>query len=381
MFRWYPIVIFLVLALRFVLPLKIGIPARLAVALPLALVALYPVIFRAIGVSPFNPELPRLVLLSLGWLYMGCFFLLLLVLARDALFLLTWPLRLLFKESAQPLFAALSVVTGPAILFGMALLLSAYGVWEGVRVPDTREMEISLPALPPELDGLTIAHMADLHASPLLKGPRVQGVVDAMNAMKADIVLISGDVVDGLPEQRKDDVAPLAQLSAPLGVFMVTGNHEYYSDYVAWMDSFAALGMTVLSNSHTLIETRGASFVLAGVTDEVAARFGLPLPDLEAALGGAPEDMPVILLDHRPGLAAKSAAAGVDLQLSGHTHGGLVRGLDYIIGTFNAGYYSGLYDVNGMKLFVSNGAGLWLGFSARLGVPSEVTKITLRAVK
>jgi Predicted phosphohydrolases len=91
--------------------------------------------------------------------------------------------------------------------------------------------------------------------------------------------------------------------------------------------------------------------------------------------------MPVILLDHRPGLAAKSAAAGVDLQLSGHTHGGLVRGLDYIIGTFNAGYYSGLYDVNGMKLFVSNGAGLWLGFSARLGVPSEVTKITLRAVK
>ena len=377
MFRWYPVVIFLVIALRFVWPLKIRLTARLATGFFIGIVALYPVMFRALGISPFNPEVNGTFLVILGWLYMSCFFLMVLVLARDCFLLVTWPVRRGFRVCSR-FFTVFFRLTAPVGLFCMALTIAAYGVWQGVRVPDSRTVEISLPALPPELDGFTIAHMADLHASPMLKGPRVQGVVDAMNAMNADIVLISGDVVDGLPEIRKHDVAPLAQLSAPLGVYAVTGNHEYYSSYVAWMKKFAELGMVVLSNSHTVIEKNGARFVLAGVTDEVAARFAMPLPDIDAALRGAPDTLPVILLEHRPGFAAKNAAAGVDLQLSGHTHGGLVRGLDYIIGMFNNGYYSGLYHVDGMELYVSNGAGLWLGFSARVGVPSEVTKIILR---
>ena len=378
MFRWYPVVIFLVIALRFVWPLKIRLTARLATGFFIGIVALYPVMFRALGISPFNPEVNSTFLIVLGWLYMSCFFLMGLVLARDVFLLVTWPVRRGFGEANALFFAVFARLTAPVVLFCMALAIAAYGVWQGVRVPDSRTVEISLPALPPELDGFTIAHMADLHASPMLKGPRVQGVVDAMNAMNADIVLISGDVVDGLPEVRKDDVAPLAQLSAPLGVYAVTGNHEYYSSYAAWMKKFAELGVVVLSNSHTVIEKNGARFVLAGVTDEVAARFAMPLPDIDAALSGAPDTLPIILLEHRPGFAAKNAAAGVDLQLSGHTHGGLVRGLDYIIGMFNGGYYSGLYHVDGMELYVSNGAGLWLGFSARVGVPSEVTKIILR---
>ncbi|MNV32290.1 putative metallophosphoesterase [compost metagenome] len=117
---------------------------------------------------------------------------------------------------------------------------------------------------------------------------------------------------------------------------------------------------------------------IAGVTDPVAARYGLPMPDLTAALAGADPQAPVILLDHRPVEARANAAKGVALQLSGHTHGGHILGMDQLVKRANGGFVSGRYEVDGMTLYVSNGAGLWPGFAARIGVPSEITLITLR---
>jgi predicted MPP superfamily phosphohydrolase len=248
-------------------------------------------------------------------------------------------------------------------------------------VPDAREVEITLDRLPVELDGLRVVHLSDLHASRLLHGSWQRAVVEKANALDPDLILITGDLVDGTPAHRAADVAPLRGLKARLGVLAAPGNHEYYSGYEAWMAAFAKLGLRVLSNRHVVIKDRGRALVVAGTTDRGgAARFGLPGPDVGAALAGAPKGVPVLLMSHQPRDAAKNAEAGVDLQLSGHTHGGQIAGLHLIVRAANEGFVSGLYRVGAMWLYVSNGAGLWNGFPVRLGRPSEITSIVLRSV-
>ena len=144
------------------------------------------------------------------------------------------------------------------------------------------------------------------------------------------------------------------------------------------MKKYQELGLKVLENSHVQIRRGDACIVVAGITDHTSQRFGLPKPDLQQALKGAPAGSPIILLDHKPGGAHRAARAGVSLQLSGHTHGGMVKGLHYLVGLFNNGFVSGLYTVGKMQLYVNNGTALWNGFALRIGVPSELTVITLR---
>ena len=143
---------------------------------------------------------------------------------------------------------------------------------------------------------------------------------------------------------------------------MIPGNHEYFFDYRAWIPHFAAMGMRVLENGHAVLERGGGRLVLAGVTDLSASNSAHPA-DLPAALKGAPKDAAVILLDHQPREARRAAASGVALQLSGHTHGGMVVGLDRLAARANSGYVSGRYVVDGMTLYVNNGTGLWPGFA------------------
>ncbi|WP_258223704.1 metallophosphoesterase, partial [Stenotrophomonas sp. HMWF003] len=242
----------------------------------------------------------------------------------------------------------------------------------------TRHIEVAIDGLPAQFDGYRVLQLTDIHASRLLTGTWVAKVVANSNALSPDLVVITGDLIDGTVAARAADFAPLARLRAPDGVIAITGNHEYYAQYAAWMQAFRAQGMQVLENTHTEVRRDDAVLTIAGVTDPVAARYGLPMPDLAAALAGADPHAPVILLDHRPGAARANAARGVALQLSGHTHGGHIVGMDQLVKRANGGYVSGRYAVDGMTLYVSNGAGLWAGFAARIGVPSEITLITLR---
>jgi predicted MPP superfamily phosphohydrolase len=161
-------------------------------------------------------------------------------------------------------------------------------------------------------------------------------------------------------------------------VYVISGNHEYIFGYSIWMAHFAALGLLSLENRHVVLDRNGGKLVLAGITDQASRRTGHPVRDLAAVLNGAPKGAPVILLDHQPSDARNSAALGVALQLSGHTHGGLILGIDRLAARANAGYVSGRYDVEGMTLYVNNGTALWPGFALRLGRPSELTRITLR---
>jgi predicted MPP superfamily phosphohydrolase len=174
-------------------------------------------------------------------------------------------------------------------------------------------------------------------------------------------------------------VEPLRELRAPDGLYAVPGNHEYFFGYRTWMRHLSGLGFRMLPNAHVVLSRHSARLTLAGVTDLSAQSHGEAGPDLGAALAGAPAGVPVILLDHQPREAHRAANQGVALQLSGHTHGGMIAGLDRLVAPANNGFVSGRYAVGPMTLYVNNGTALWPGFALRLGRPSELTRITLRA--
>ena len=360
---------------RFVWPLPMSKACRSGLGVVLLLIAEHHLVTRTFFGSMASPEVPGEVLVVLGWAFASLILLALLLLIRDLVGIVVWALR---GRTGRVLLG------GSRLGIALGLIstgLSAVGVWQAIRVPDVKTMEIVLPRLPAELDGLRIVQLTDLHASRLLQAPWLQAVVDKTNALKPDLILITGDLVDGSPRARVDDVQPLKDLRARYGVFAIPGNHEYYVDYVHWLPAFEHLGLQMLLNEHVLITHNGRDLVLAGVTDKAAQPFKLPEPDIIKALKGAPAGDPVILLSHRPGGALVNAGQGVDLQLSGHTHGGQILGPHLIAKWANEGFVSGLYAVAGMQLYVSNGTGLWNGFPVRLGRPSEITEIVLRAPK
>ncbi|ATD67258.1 metallophosphoesterase [Luteimonas chenhongjianii] len=358
--------------LRLVGPLRLSWPVRSALALLVYGLALHHRIVARFAGSMASPELPKLVIATLGTGFIALLLTAVFVLVLDAVTLLA---RVLRRRGALARLRAPGPRPAAAAL---ALLLALYGTWQAMAVPKVRQVEIAIDGLPAAFEGYRVLQLTDIHASRLLTGDWVADVVAAANAQQPDLVVITGDLVDGSVEARADDVRPLAGLRASDGVVAITGNHEYYAQYRAWMDAFRALGMQVLENTHLGIARGDAVLTIAGVTDPVAERYGLPGPDLDAALAGAPPQAPVILLDHRPVAAREAASRGVALQLSGHTHGGHITGMHRLVARANGGFVSGLYRVAGMQLYVSNGAGLWPGFATRIGVPSEITVLTLR---
>jgi len=352
---------------RTVWPMPWPLAIRLALAILILLASQYHLYSRWSSGSVFSAEMPRAAIIVFNW----AFSTILLLAALQILADLAGLALLLANSSKQ--FGA-----GPryAIAAG-AMVLAAIGVHAAIRVPPLKDIEVGIANLPAEFEGYRILQLTDLHISRLFPEAWTQAVVRQSNALHVDLVVVTGDLIDGTVAHRARDVAPLRGLHAPDGVFVIPGNHEYFFDPQAWMRQFALLGMTPLENRHAVIGRRGAQLILAGVTDVSAADTGFALPDLGKALLGAPRKVPVILLDHQPKNARAAAAQGVALQLSGHTHGGLVRGLERIFALANGGYVSGSYDVQGMTLYVNNGTALWGGLALRLGKPSELTRITL----
>jgi predicted MPP superfamily phosphohydrolase len=376
MFHVFSGLICIYIVCRLIPALPWSLASKCAVALAMLLVSQVHLFNRIFSGNLASPELPFGVVAGMGWLFGALVLLGIFLLLKD---LGVFLLFVLGKLMGTRLLLPVPVAWWGGTLTAMAIGLSAIGVWQAVRVPDVREVDVVLDRLPAELDGLRLVQLSDLHASRLLHGAWQREVVNKVNALDPDLILITGDLVDGTPTNRANDVAPFADLKGRLGVLAIPGNHEYYSNHTAWMAAFDRLGLRVLNNQHALIEDRGRTLVVAGTTDRNAARFGLPTPDIAAALAGAPKGAAVILLAHQPRDAAKNAEAGVDLQLSGHTHGGQVVGLHLIVRRANEGFVSGIYRVGSMWLYVSNGTGLWNGFPIRIGRPSEITLITLHS--
>ncbi|AKQ65899.1 ICC-like protein phosphoesterase [Myxococcus hansupus] len=266
---------------------------------------------------------------------------------------------------------------GLAVSAGLAgASVSSYGNWRAFHPPDVRDIPVRLPNLPRALEGLTLVQLTDIHIGGVIQRRFIDELVSRTNALKPDLIAITGDLVDGSVDALGTFAGGLGKLSARYGTFFVTGNHDYYSGANAWVAFLEGLGIQVLRNRSVSIGDAGASFQLAGVDDWSAHRMGERGYDLDAALRDVRPDQASVLLAHQPSNFDEVARRGVGLQVSGHTHGGqmfpgnLVG--DLIWGDRNAG----LSRTNDSLIYVSRGCG-FVGPPMRVGAPPEIARLVL----
>jgi predicted MPP superfamily phosphohydrolase len=352
---------------------------QLATGLLLTLGLSQPAVFALSRV--LEPEVAQVVLF-IPYLWMGMMlYLVLLSAVWDVARLLQWLVRRASAPRAEVVdhgrrLAFSRVLAGAtAVGTGGIALLAQRTAMAAARV---RPLEVSLERLPPELDGTSVVQLTDLHLGPTLGREWLQDVVRRTMALRPDLVAITGDLVDGSVEKLRSLVEPLGELRAPLGVFFVTGNHEYYSGAEYWIDHVQSLGIRVLRNQRVTIHRGGAAFDLAGIDDHNARRH-LPDhgPDLPAALAGRDPRRELVLLAHQPRAVHQAAEHGVGLMLSGHTHGGQFWPWNYLV-HLQQPYVLGLHRHGPTEIYVSPGTGFW-GPPMRLGTASEITRVTLRA--
>jgi predicted MPP superfamily phosphohydrolase len=259
----------------------------------------------------------------------------------------------------------------------LAALLTLVGFVNARRRARVRRVDVPIAGLPAPLHGFSIAQISDVHVGATIKRGYLDRIVDAVNELRADMIAVTGDLVDGSVAQLAPHTEPLSRLSARHGAFFVTGNHEYYSGVHAWVSEVRRLGLAVLMNEHVVLEHEGTTVVVAGVTDYSAGHFDpAHRSDPAAAIAGAPRDAGVrLLLAHQPRSAFAAAPAGFDLQLSGHTHGGQIFPWTYLV-RLQQPFTAGLHRLGKLRVYISRGTGYW-GPPKRLGAPSEITYLRL----
>ena len=270
----------------------------------------------------------------------------------------------------------LSLSSGTLLPVGFAL--TGLGYYFARRTPPVVEVEVRVPGLDPRLDGLSIVQISDVHVGPTIKRVRIERMVAVIAGLAPDVIAITGDLVDGSVAALREHTRPVGDLRARHGVFFVTGNHEYYAGAEAWIDELRSLGLTVLQNEHRVLTHEGAPFVVAGVTDFNAGRI-VPshASDPRKAAAGAPAGVFKLLLAHQPRSAFVAAEAGFDLQLSGHTHGGQFVPWNFFV-PLQQPFTHSLRAMGRLQVYTSRGTGYW-GPPIRLGAPSEITRLVLRA--
>jgi predicted MPP superfamily phosphohydrolase len=286
------------------------------------------------------------------------------------------------RSSAEPLPAAVEegrFDPSRRLLLGRSLAATAgvlsvaavgIGTWQAKSAPVLKRVPIRLAKLPASMTGFKIALVSDIHLGPLLGKSHTERIVRIINSVDADLVAIVGDLVDGSVAELGPAAEPLQDLKARHGSFFVTGNHEYFSGYKEWIDEVNSLGVRVLRNER--LDVQGLD--LAGVNDVTGKDVG-DGPDFGKALDGRDSSRPVVLLAHQPVQAHDAAKHGVDLQLSGHTHGGQMVPFNLLVG-LESPVVAGLGTVDGTQVYVTRGAGFW-GPPVRFGAPPDISIIEL----
>ena len=363
-FRYAAIIAWLVIALLLVRPAKLK-PAWTCIAL-IVLGAMLgrSLWYKLLGGHPDYPELSEGLCNFFGWCYSFG--------------------MLLAGLSILPPYRWWRVRAVVCVL--AAIALSCWGFHEVLRIPEVNNYEVKVTGLPPSFDGIRLVHVSDIHCSPSSRRAYVQGIVDSINAAKPDIVCITGDIVDGSPEARLADLKPLSDIRSRWGVFGCAGNHEfYYVGYRIWRPHFEALGIHMLDNAHEVVTNGTDMLAIGGLLDPVGVRKPMtdtrhwPAPNVTDAFCGAPPAACRILLSHRPVNLKENSRQGVKLQLSGHTHGAVIKGVAWLpVAALNDWHVNGFFKEGDLTLYVTPGAGQWTGYQLRLGVPSEIAVLTLR---
>ncbi len=321
------------------------------------------------------PEIPSVASIAFSSLHIVFIITLLLLCITDSIHVLYASVQKIQGHGSFPLLHKYTNKTA-LIFISISLLFSGYGVYDGVRVPPVEHITITNSHVPEDIKKLRIVQLSDLHISPVFRKNWTKAVVDKVNALNPDLILITGDLVDGKVALRTEDVAPLQELRATYGVYACHGNHEYYHHMQSWDEHFTSLGIQMLNNAHTTLQIGQSTLVLGGVTDSKgASRYGLEPSNVAKAFANSPEGWR-LLMAHQPDLAPVSAKHNVAVQLSGHTHGGQLMGLNLIVKRANGGFLSGQYNLGYTQLFVHNGTGLWPGLTLRLGVPSYIALLS-----
>jgi predicted MPP superfamily phosphohydrolase len=315
------------------------------------------------------------VLTWAGYICMGLFSsLFVLTVLRDA----ALAVAALAKLAAPAMLAtdALRSASGRAVPI-VAALVTLWGFLNARRTAAVVSVDVPIRGLPPALSGFTIAQISDIHIGPTIRRGYLDAIVKSVNRLGADMVAVTGDLVDGGVQDLAPHVAPLASLRSRHGTYFVTGNHEYYSGAAAWVAELRRLGVRVLLNEHVVLRHGGASLLVAGVTDFGAHHFdAAQRSDPQAAVAGAPSEATVkVLLAHQPRSAEAAERAGFQLQLSGHTHGGQFWPWTLVV-RFQQPFTAGLHRLRALWVYVSRGTGYW-GPPKRFGAPSEITRLRL----
>ena len=333
----------------------------------------------------WRPDLPFSLIRAAGFISSSFMVLSWLVIVRDVLLAVTFVAALFVPQAQDVKEAVFSILLCPAAewtMTGASIVAAAFGMARALAVPSVKRVDVPLQGLPQDLEGLTIAHLSDLHIGSTFTGSWLEEVVRRTNELNPDFTLITGDLADGSPERIGELLQPITKLRARFDVVISVGNHDYYSGLRRWVETWRSWGMTVLLNEHREYTVNGRNVVIAAVTDPCAVLFrslddSMSAPDPRKALEGAKEGLRV-LMSHRPGHAEQNAAFGCHLQLSGHTHGGQFFFLFPLVSRLNGGFRSGLYKAGSMPLYVSPGTGMWGYVPMRLGVGAEITLLTLR---
>jgi predicted MPP superfamily phosphohydrolase len=332
--------------------------------IPLGLLA------RRIKRQPLSDRLAWAGLLAIGALSS----LLVLTFIRDLVLLVGYAVSgWLLEGDLLQRFQSWSAVAVPLL----AGLLTFVGLTNARRRAEVRSVNVPIADLPAPLHGFTIAQISDIHIGPTIKREYVAAIVDAVNHLDADMIAVTGDLVDGSVKQLSVHTQPLSRLSARHGAFFVTGNHEYYSGVSGWVAELRRLGLRVLMNEHVVLQHKGGVIVVAGVTDYSAHHYDpAQQSDPAAAIAGAPTDAAVkLLLAHQPRSAFAAEPAGFHLQLSGHTHGGQFWPWTFFV-RLQQPFTAGLRRLGSLWVYTSRGTGYW-GPPQRLGAPSEITHLRL----
>nr|WP_064569835.1 metallophosphoesterase [Gordonia sp. LAM0048] len=359
---------------RLVRATEIGRPWRRVIDTVLVLGWAAAVIGTSVGVLLPTGWLRPIGFVGLTWLVVVFYLLLGLAVIGVVLLVLRLVGRLRHRSTARE--RLLVIRTATAVLAVVASGAALYGVTEAAT-PRVIQQTVTLPRLPAEFDGTRVAVISDLHLGPARGAGFTQKVVDLVNEQNPDLIVVLGDLADGTISHVGEDLEPLTELRAPLGIYGVAGNHEEISDDVgAWMSYQQSLGIRPLNNERTEIRRGGAVIDLAGVYDYSAAP---PYEaDLDAALAGRDPQRFVLLLAHQPNQVRQAAEAGVDLQLSGHTHGGQIWPLRAAAALAADTNVTGFDQVGQTVLYTTYGAGAW-GPPVRVGAPPEISILQLES--
>ena len=332
------------------------------------------------------------VLTWAGLLFMGLFStLFVLTVLRDALLVLAWGVVVVagFADVSPGSLDALQTWSAFAVPL-LGLVATSWGFWNARRTASVVRVDVPITGLPAALHGFSVAQISDIHVGPTIRHAYLQRIVARVNALGADMVAITGDLVDGRVDELRRHVAPLSGLTSRHGTFFVTGNHEYYSGAHAWIDELRGLGVQVLMNEHRVLRHDSGHLpqdraigcatemlVVAGVADYSAHHFDeTHRSDPAAAMAGAPAAARMrLLLAHQPRSAQAASEAGFHLQLSGHTHGGQFWPWMFFV-KYQQPFTAGLNRLKSMWVYTNRGTGYW-GPPKRFGVSSEITHLRL----